>query len=114
MTDAAATVRIRALMPALARAEQRVARRVLADPAAVTISTINTLAVDCGTSETTVVRFCRAVGFTGYRALRVALATELGRAEGGAGAARAVSNDIGPGDDLDQVVEKIVNARLRP
>lgn len=113
MTEAATTVRIRALMPALARAEQRVAKRVLDDPASATVSTISTLAAVCGTSETTVVRFCRAVGFTGYRALRLALATELGRAEGGAGAARAVSSDIGPGDDLDQVVEKIAFADAR-
>lgn len=113
MIDGATTVRIRALMPAMAPAVRRVAQRVLDDPAAVAASTIGTLAADCGTSETTVVRFCRAVGFTGYPALRLALAAELGRAEGGAGLARVVSSDIGPGDDLDQVVEKIAFADAR-
>ncbi len=113
MTSAATTVRIRALLPSLARAEQRVAQRLLDDPAAAAASTIGTLAADSGTSQTTVIRFCRAVGFAGYPALRLALATELGRAEGGAGAARAVSGDIGPGDDLDQVVEKIAFADAR-
>ncbi len=113
MIKAATTVQIRALLPSLAPAEQRVARRLLDDPAAAAASSISTLAANCGTSQTTVIRFCRAVGFTGYPALRLALAAELGRAEGGAGAARSVSSDIRPGDDLDQVVEKIAWADAR-
>jgi DNA-binding MurR/RpiR family transcriptional regulator len=113
VTEAAATVRIKALVPVLAPAEQRVAQQVLAGPAAAAASTITALARDCGTSEATVVRFCRAIGFSGYRDLRLGLATELGRAEGGAGLARTVSSDIHPGDDLDAVVEKIAFADAR-
>jgi DNA-binding MurR/RpiR family transcriptional regulator len=113
VTEAATTVHIRALMPVLAPAERRVAQRVLDAPGAAAASTITTLALDCGTSEATVVRFCRAVGFSGYRDLRLALATELGRVEGGAGSARTVSSDIHPGDDLDEVVEKIAFADAR-
>ena len=103
---------VRALMPTLAPAEQRVARRVLDDPAAVAASTISALAADCDTSETTVVRFCRALGISGYPALRMALATELGRAERD-GRVDSVSGDIGPGDDLDEVVQKIAFADAR-
>jgi len=105
-------VHVRALMPTLAPAEQRVARRVLDDPAAVAASTISALAADCDTSETTVVRFCRALGVSGYPALRMALATELGRAERD-GRVDSVSGDIGPGDDLDEVVQKIAFADAR-
>jgi DNA-binding MurR/RpiR family transcriptional regulator len=100
------------MLPSLAPAEQRVARRVLEDPGAVAGSTISALAVACQTSEATVVRFCRAVGLTGYPALRIALATELGRSERVDGA-RSVSADIHPGDDLDEVVEKIAFADAR-
>lgn len=107
------TVRLRALLPSLAPAEQRVAQRVLDDPQAVAACTISELADRCRTSETTVIRFCRAVGFTGYPALRLALATEMGRAQRDSGTARALSSDIGPGDDLDQVVEKIAFADAR-
>jgi DNA-binding MurR/RpiR family transcriptional regulator len=106
------TVHVRALMPTLAPAEQRVARRVLDDPAAVAASTISALAADCDTSETTVVRFCRALGMSGYPALRMALATELGRAER-AGRVQSVSGDIDRGDDLDEVVHKIAFADAR-
>jgi DNA-binding MurR/RpiR family transcriptional regulator len=108
-----ATVRLRALMPELAPAERRVAEQVLQDPDAVAECTISELAARCRTSETTVVRFCRAVGFSGYPALRLALATEAGRAQGDGGPARPVSGDIGPGDDLDQVVAKVAFADAR-
>lgn len=111
MTEAT-TVRIRSLVPTLAPAEQRVARRVCQDPAAVAGSTISALAADCRTSVTTVTRFCRAVGFAGYPALRLALAAELGRAEGSR-TPRAVGGDIGPGDELAEVVEKVAFADAR-
>ncbi|MGH3347001.1 MAG: MurR/RpiR family transcriptional regulator [Nocardioides sp.] len=106
------TVRIRSLVPTLAPAERRVALRVCDDPGAVAASTISDLATACETSVTTVTRFSRAVGFTGYPALRLALATELGRAEGGRGA-RTVGSDIGPGDHLEEVVEKVAFADAR-
>ena len=104
------TVRIRALMPTLAPAERRVAERVIADPTAVAASTISSLARDCQTSETTVIRFCRAVGFTGYPALRLALAAENGRS--GADS-RELTGDIAADDDLDKVVAKIAFADAR-
>jgi DNA-binding MurR/RpiR family transcriptional regulator len=107
----ATTVRIRALMPSLAPAERRVAERILADPAAVAASTISALAQECTTSETTVIRFCRAVGFAGYPALRLALAAEHGRSE--AGESRQLTGDIAADDDLDKVVAKIAFADAR-
>jgi DNA-binding MurR/RpiR family transcriptional regulator len=113
MPDAAlaTSVRIRALVPSLAPAERRVAERVLADPNAVAASTISSLARDCLTSETTVIRFCRAVGFSGYPALRLALAAEHGRSE--AGDSHQLSGDIAADDDLDKVVAKIAFADAR-
>ena len=104
-------VRIRALLPSLAPAERRVAERVLADPAAVAASTISALAQACSTSETTVIRFCRAVGFTGYPPLRLALAAQRGRNEGGS--SRDLTGDIVADDDLDEVVAKIAFADAR-
>lgn len=113
MPDAAlaTTVRIRALLPSLAPAERRVAECVLADPAGVAASTIGSLARQCATSETTVIRFCRAVGFTGYPALRLALAAEAGR--NGLGSGSDLGGDIVADDDLDQVVAKIAYADAR-
>lgn len=99
-------VRIRGLVPALAPAERRVADAVLADPAGVARRSITALARQCATSETTVVRFCRSAGFTGYPQLRLSLAAEAGR-EVTEGTPRAIAGDIGPDDDLATVVKKV-------
>jgi DNA-binding MurR/RpiR family transcriptional regulator len=105
-------VRVRSLLPSLPPAERRVAERVISEPEAVAASTITELAHRCGTSETTVIRFCRAIGFAGYPELRLTLATEAGRAQGVTGG-RVVGSDIGPGDSLKQVIEKIAFADAR-
>src|ERR1044072_2127512 len=102
--------RLRSILPSLSRSERRVATEVLDDPRAVAASTISELAQRCGTSETTVIRFCRTLGLSGYPQLRLTLATESGRADTGA---RVVGSDIGPGDDLAAIVEKIAFADAR-
>ena len=99
------SVTVRATLPSLPPAGQRVAQLVLADPAGVAGWTITELARRADTSETTVSRFCRAVGFSGYSQLRLTLATEVGRLD--AGPVRELGGDIGPGDDLATVVAKI-------
>ncbi|MQA84950.1 MAG: SIS domain-containing protein [Streptosporangiales bacterium] len=106
-------VRVRSLLPSLPPAERRVGQRLVEDPAGVAVSTITELAQVCGTSETTVIRFCRAIGFSGYPELRLTLATEAGRAEGVSRGGREVGADIGQGDTLSQVVEKIAFADAR-
>jgi DNA-binding MurR/RpiR family transcriptional regulator len=102
---------IRALSPNLAPAERRVADAVVRDPAGAAAKTISELAAQCRTSGTTVVRFCRAVGFPGYPELRLALAAaaqaglETGRDD--------VTSDIEPDDSLDEVIKKVAHADAR-
>lgn len=105
-------VRIRALLPTLQPSLRRVAEQVLASPAHAATMTVTELAAACTTSETTVIRFCKALGLPGYPQLRLALAAEAGRAEGGRDS-RVIGSDIGPGDDMRQVVDKIAFADAR-
>ena len=72
--DAGILVTIRSLLPNLAPVERRVAQAVLDDPQGVAWRSISELARSCGTSATSVVRFCRAIGLRGYPELRLALA----------------------------------------
>ncbi|PRW63401.1 MurR/RpiR family transcriptional regulator [Actinopolyspora mortivallis] len=97
-------VRIRSLLPGLARAEQRVARIVLADPSSIAHRSITEVAEAAETSETTVTRFCKAVGVTGYPELRIALAAETARTTE---RDRDLGGDISESDDLPQIVDKI-------
>jgi len=102
---------VRALTPTLARAEQRVAAAVARDPAGTAAMTISELAAQCRTSETTVIRFCRAIGFSGYPELRLALAAAA-QAATPAGW-QAVGSDIGPDDPSEEIIRKIVYADAR-
>lgn len=104
-------VAVRAKLPSLPPAERRVAELVLSDPAGVATWTISELARRADTSETTVSRFCRTLDFPGYPQLRLTLATEAGRQ--GAVPARDIGGEIGPGDDLADVVAKISYADAR-
>lgn len=100
-------VRIRALLPSLPPASRQVGEYVLSDPAGVAGLTITELSHLSGVSEPSTLRFCRAIGFRGYPELRLALATEMGRAEGSRQNARVVGSDITPTDDLAAVIDKI-------
>ncbi|MGC9668689.1 MurR/RpiR family transcriptional regulator [Planosporangium sp. 12N6] len=107
------TVKARGLLPSLSPAEQRVARVVIEDAGSVAQLTITELAKRARTSETTVIRFCRTLGFTGYPQLRLTLAAEAGRVPDDGSPERAMGSDISPSDDLTEVVEKIAFADAR-
>ncbi len=101
-------VTIRALLPNLAPAEQRVARQVMMDPFGTARQSISELARSCDTSATTVVRFCRALGLRGYPDLRIALAAASAHA--GPDTMAAPSHDILPGDEPAVIARKIGSA----
>ncbi|MGI5134467.1 MurR/RpiR family transcriptional regulator [Streptomyces sp. CA-106110] len=105
-------VQIRALLPTLPPSERRVGEAAVADPGGVAAKTISELASDCNTSETTVIRFCRAVGLKGYPDLRIGLATAAAMEDGSATWA-SVGSDIGPKDTLSDVVNKLGFADVR-
>ncbi len=104
--------RIQTELPGLPEALRRVGQAIIADPAVAARSTITELGRRSGSSPATVTRFCRFFGFAGYAELRVAIATETGRAaqaHWGAG----VGREIGPDDPLTSVVEVMATADAR-
>ena len=109
--EASPLVRILSLLPGLARAEQRVAKVVLDNPQVVAHRSITEVAEAAGTSETTVTRFCKAIGVGGYPELRIALAADTARTA--ARIDRDLGSDIAPTDDLSQVVGKVAFADAR-
>ncbi|MFI1651633.1 MurR/RpiR family transcriptional regulator [Streptomyces avidinii] len=99
--------RIRGLGPSLPRSVQAVADAVAADPATCARLTVSALAEHTATSEATVVRTARLLGYPGYRDLRLALAALAARQE--SGAAPAVTVDIAVDDPLADVVAKLAH-----
>jgi DNA-binding MurR/RpiR family transcriptional regulator len=106
--DIGVLVTIRSLLPNLAPVERRVAQAVLDDPGGAARQSISELSRSCGTSATTVVRFCRAVGLRGYPELRLALAAAV--ASDDPGAVALAAQDISPGDDAALIAKKIAYA----
>lgn len=96
------------LPPSLAR----IAAVVRENPATVVDMTINELAKECNTSVASVVRFCRAIGFSGYAPLRMALATELGKESAQFSARGAFGSEISDEDSLREAVSKLAALEL--
>ena len=109
--DIGILVTIRSLLPNLAPVERRVAQAVLDDPQGVAWRSISELARSCGTSATSVVRFCRAIGLRGYPDLRLALAGAVARDD--VTTVTAASHDIAPDDDAATITKKIAYADAR-
>jgi len=104
--------RLRLEAPDMPEALTRIAELILNDPEGTAHNSIVDLAERAGTSTATVTRFSRALGFRGYANLRVAIATETGRAEP-ARWETDISGDIAPEDPLDRVLEVIATADTR-
>ncbi|MFF1538579.1 MurR/RpiR family transcriptional regulator [Microbacterium sp. NPDC058269] len=96
------------LTPSLAR----IALVVRENPSLVIDNTINELAAECDTSVASVVRFCRAIGFSGYAPLRMALATELGKEAAQFSARGAFGSEISDDDTLQEAVSKLAALEL--
>ncbi|MFC7590054.1 MurR/RpiR family transcriptional regulator [Nonomuraea antimicrobica] len=82
---------VRAVLPSLTPAAQSIARIILDDPGLVVRSTITEFSAVSGTSEATIVRTARALGFAGYSQMRFALAAAVAVARSPSGWCPATS-----------------------
>ncbi|MCX4763054.1 MurR/RpiR family transcriptional regulator [Streptomyces sp. NBC_01275] len=102
---AALAAKVRTLSPSMTRSMRRVAEAVAGDPAGCAALTVTGLAERTGTSEATVVRTARLLGYAGYRDLRLALAGLAAHQQ--SGRAPALTTDIAVDDTLAHVVAKL-------
>ncbi len=100
-------VRLRQSLPTLRPAEARIAQVVLDDPGGVVGATITELAARAGTSQATVVRFCRAVGYAGYPEFRIDLAQATSRQAVELERSGIAEGEINQTDTTTDVVSKI-------
>ncbi len=98
---------IKQSLDTLSRSEKRVAEWLLAHPREALGSTLAQVSRECGTSEPTVVRFCRRVGLGGFRELGIRLAESL------SSPASYVHRDVGPGDSSSDAALKVMNASIQ-
>ena len=103
--------RIRASIPALPPAEQRVAKLVLLDPRSFANLPVTELAERSHVSKPTVVRFCRSVGYDGLTDFKRKLAGSVN--EGVPFVHRAVDEDDKSSDIVVKVIDNAVSALLK-
>ncbi|MFG6446907.1 MurR/RpiR family transcriptional regulator [Roseateles sp. BYS180W] len=103
--------RIKAALPALPPAEQRVAKLLLADARAFANLPVSELADRAHVSKPTVVRFCRSVGYDGLADFKLKLAGSVN--EGVPFVHRAVDEGDKPAGLIVKVVDNAVAALLQ-
>jgi RpiR family transcriptional regulator, carbohydrate utilization regulator len=103
--------RIKASIPALPPAEQRVAKLLLSDPRSFASLPVAELAERSHVSKPTVVRFCRSVGYDGLADFKRKLAGSVN--EGVPFVHRAVDEDDKTSDIVVKVIDNAVSALLK-
>jgi RpiR family carbohydrate utilization transcriptional regulator len=76
MTDVSCIYLIRKMYDTLSKTEKKIADFVLANPGKVVTPSIEELSDAIGISESSMVRFARKLGYSGYQRFRIALARE--------------------------------------
>ncbi|MCW6004352.1 MurR/RpiR family transcriptional regulator [Micromonospora sp. CPCC 205371] len=99
--------RLEAARQSLSATERRVADRIIRHPEEVLESSMLQVARQCGVSDTTVLRTCRAAGLAGFTELKLRLAWDL------ASPTQLIHNDVNPGDPAAVVAEKVFGAAFQ-
>jgi len=94
---------IRTKYHTLSPAQKVIADFVLENAAEVTLLSLGDLAEKCGTSETTILRFLRKIGFDSYQVFRVKIAQDASNHTG-----QAIYEEIQVGDSLEQIRQKVI------
>lgn len=91
----------------LSPAEQRVGEWVLAHPRRAAHAAIGDVATAAGTSQPTVLRFCRHVGTSGFRELKIRLAESMSQP------VSYVHQGVAATDSINDVVSKVIDHSIR-
>ncbi|WP_088042213.1 MurR/RpiR family transcriptional regulator [Bacillus sp. EAC] len=87
--------------------EKKIADYILQNPKHIIHSTITEVAEDLNVADATVFRFCKRIGFKGYQALKIALATEIMTP------IQQIHEEINEKDDEITVANKIFKSNIR-
>lgn len=97
---------VRSARMTLSKSEDKVAEYVLSEPDAVVQASIQSLAKSCGVSEPTVVRFCKAIGCSGYHDFKMKLARSRASQE------KYFFRDVASDDSSKVLSEKLIDSAI--
>lgn len=99
--------RIEMTLPDLSRAERQVGRWILEHPREAAHAAVAEVAAAAQTSQPTVIRFCRRVGVSGFRELKIRLAEAIG------GPPSYLHRDVERGDSGRDAAVKVIERSIR-
>lgn len=88
-------------------AEKRVVDYILENGEKVVYLTITELSANSQTSDATIIRLCRLIGYNGYQDFKIALAREL------VSPTKNIHEDINPTDDFGVAIKKAFQANIQ-
>lgn len=99
--------KIRSFYPRLSDKEKKIATYILNHPDKIIHSTINEVSDDLQVADATVFRFCKRIGYKGYQAMKIALASEI------ISPIQQIHEEIHETDGVKEVAEKIFKSNMR-
>ncbi|WP_110926214.1 MurR/RpiR family transcriptional regulator [Bacillus massiliglaciei] len=99
--------KIRSYYARFSEKEKKIADYILNSPDKIIHSTINEVAEDLNVADATVFRFCKRLGFKGYQAMKIALASEI------ISPIQEIHEEISETDDEITVAKKIFKSNIR-
>ncbi|WP_050183146.1 MurR/RpiR family transcriptional regulator [Domibacillus robiginosus] len=99
--------KIRSYYARLSEKEKKVADYILQNPEKIVHITINELAETLHVADATVFRFCKRIGFKGYQAMKIALASEIMEP------IQQIHAEISADDDEKTITRKIFQSNIQ-
>ncbi|WP_163538771.1 MurR/RpiR family transcriptional regulator [Gracilibacillus sp. YIM 98692] len=99
--------KIRTNYPRFSVTERKIADYILQNTNKIIHSSINQLAEDLQVADSTVFRFCKRIGYKGYQAMKIALASEVVEPM------QDINENVNENDAVDTVASKVFQAHIQ-
>jgi DNA-binding MurR/RpiR family transcriptional regulator len=99
--------KIRSYYPRFSEKEKQIADYILKNPEKIVHGTINEVAEDLGVADATVFRFCKRIGYKGYQAMKIALASET------IIPSKEIQEEITEEDNEQEITEKVFKSNIQ-
>lgn len=98
---------IKSQYPSLCRVEKKIAGYILKNPELILYMPIAQIAKELEVAESSIVRFCKIIGFDGLKQLKINLAKNLENPE------KIIYEDINKNDSQHEVIQKVFSSSIR-
>jgi DNA-binding MurR/RpiR family transcriptional regulator len=100
-------VTVRNMYPKFSITERKIADYILKNPNKIIHSSINQLAEDLDVADSTVFRFCKRIGYKGYQAMKIALASEV------VSPLQDIHEKVDAGDSVETIATKVFRTNIK-